>query len=125
MVAEVKSRVENDYLLIVSLGSTFSNEEYQLLVKRYCDEMVKSGLKKVIIDENNMEYAPSFFLQMDVVEFYSSEELPDDFNTWKVACVGPADFKVYFDFWEDAATKSGHDHRAFASIELAREFMRE
>ena len=120
----ISSRVEDDYLLILASGDIDSNEDYQLLLKRYCDDIVKSGLDKIIIDESKMQYAPSLALQMDIVEFYSSGELPEEFKTWKIACVGSEDFMMFFDFWADAAKRSGYDHSAFASMESAREFMR-
>ena len=120
----ISSRVENDYLLIVASGNIASNEDYQLLVKRYCNEIVKSGLDKIIIDESKVQYAPSLLLQIDIVEFYSSGELPEEFKTWKIACVGPVDFMMFYDFWADAAKRKGYDHSAFVSMESAREFIR-
>ena len=124
MNVTMSSRVENDYLLIVASGNIACKEDYQLLLKQYCDEIVKSGLDKIIIDESKVQYAPSLVLQTDIVEFYSSGELPEQFKTWKIACVGPEDFMIFYDFWADAAKRSGYDHRGFASMELACEFMR-
>lgn len=120
----ISSSVENDYLLIVAAGKIVFNEEYQLQVKGYCEAIVESGLDKIIIDERKVRYAPSLILQLDIVKFYSSRELPEELKTWKIACVGPKDSMIFFDFWADAAKRSGYDHRAFASMESAREFMR-
>ena len=123
MIEAISSKVEGDYLLIVASGKIVSNEEYRLLLKRYCDEIVQSGLKKIIIDETNVDYALSFFLQIDIVEFYSSGELPEEFSTWKIACVVPEDMSAYSDIWTDTAQRSGYDHQGFSSIESAREFL--
>ncbi len=123
MIEAISSRVEGDYLLIVASGKIVSNEEYRLLFKRYCDEIVQSGLKKIIIDETKVDYALSFLLQNDIVEFYSSGELPEEFSTWKIACVGREDMSTYSDFWADLAQRSGYDHQGFSSIESAREFL--
>jgi hypothetical protein len=123
MIEALSSKVEGDYLMIVAAGKIVSNEEYRLLLKRYCDEIVQSGLKKIIIDETNVDYAQSFFLQIDIVEFYSSGELPEEFSTWKIACVGREDMSAFSDFWVDVAQRSGYDHHGFSSIELAREFL--
>ncbi len=123
MIEAISSKVEGDYLLIVASGKIVSNEEYRLLFKRYCDEIVQSGLKKILIDETNVDYALSFLLQADIVEFYSSGELPEEFSTWKIACVVPEDMSVYSDFWADLAQRRGYDHRGFSSIESAREFL--
>ncbi len=123
MIEAISSKVEGDYQLIVASGKIVSNKEYRLLLKRYCDEIVQSGLKKIIIDETNVDYALSFFLQTDIVEFYSSGELPEEFSTWKIACVVPEDMSAYSDIWTDAAQRSGYDHQGFSSIELAREFL--
>ena len=125
MVEAISSRVESDYLLIVASANIVTNEEYRLLVKRYCDEILKSGLRKIIIDESNVEYAPSLLLHIDIVEFYASGELPEEFRTWKIACVGPADSMVFYDFWADVAERSGYDQLGFTSIESAREFLRQ
>ena len=91
MIEAISSRVESDYLLIVASGKIVSNEEYRSLVKRYCDEILQSGLKKIIIDETNVDYAVSLLLQADIVEFYSSGELPEEFSTWTIATVGRED----------------------------------
>ena len=123
MIEAISSRVEGDYLLIVASGKIVSNEEYRLLLKRYCDEIVQSGLKKILIDESNVDYARSLLLQMDIVEYYSSGELPEEFSTWKFACVVPEDMSAISDFWTDSAQRSGYDHQGFSSIELAREFL--
>ncbi len=123
MIEALSSKVEGDYLMIVASGKIVSNEEYRLLLKRYCDEIVQSGLKKTLIDESNMDYALSFLLQNDIVEFYSSGELPEEFSTWKIACVGREDMSAYCDFWADLAQRSGYDHQGFSSIESAREFL--
>ncbi len=123
MIEALSSKVEGDCLMIVAAGKIVSNEEYRLLLKRYCDEIVQSGLKKIIIDETNVDYAQSFLLQIDIVEFYSSEELPEEFSTWKFACVVREDMSEFSDFWVDVAQKSGYDHHGFSSIELAREYM--
>jgi len=123
MIEAISSRVERDYLLIVASGKIVSNEEYRLLLKRYCDEIVQSGLKKIIIDETHVDYALSFFLQTDIVEFYSSGELPEEFSTWRIACVVPEDMSAFSDFWTVEAQRSGYDHQGFSSIESAREFL--
>ena len=123
MIEALSSKIEGDYLMIVAAGKIVSNEEYRLLLKRYCDEIVQSGLKKTLIDESNMDYALSFLLQNDIVEFYSSGELPEEFSTWKIACVGREDMSAYSDFWADLAQRSGYDHHGFSSIESAREFL--
>ena len=85
MIEAITSRIESDYLLIVASGKIVTNEEYRLLLKRYCDEVLKSGLKKIIVDETNVDYAFSLLLQTDIVEFYSSGELPQEFSTWTFA----------------------------------------
>ena len=123
MIEAISSKVERDYLLIVASGKIVSNEEYRLFVKRYCDEIVQSGLKKIIIDETKVDYALSFLLQNDIVEFYSSGDLPEEFSTWKIACVGREDMSAFSDFWADLAQRSGYDHQGFSSIESAREFL--
>ena len=68
-------------------------------------------------------YAQSFLLQTDIVEFYESGELPDEFSTWTLVSVTPEGMSYIGDFWADTAKRSGYDHHAFASIELAREFL--
>ncbi len=123
MIEAISSRVESDYLLIVASAKIVSNEEYRVLVKRYCDEIVQSGLKKIIIDETNVAYTLSLLLQADIVEFYSSGELPEEFSTWKIATVGREDMTVFREFWADVAQTSGYSHQGFPTIELAREFL--
>ncbi len=123
MIEAISSKVEGDYLLIVASGKIVSNEEYRLLFKRYSDEIVQSGLKKIIIDETNVDYALSLLLQTDIVEFYSSGELPEEFSTWKIACVVREDMSAFSEFWADVAQRSGYEHHGFSSIELAREYM--
>ncbi len=123
MTVAISSRVESDYLLIVSSGKIDTIEEYRILLRRYCDEILASGFKKILINESSVNYAKSFFLQSDIVEFYSSGELPEEFSTWKIACVGPEDMSMYYDFWEMVAQNSGYDQHGFSSIESAREFL--
>ena len=123
MIEAITSRIESDYLLIVASGKIVTNEEYRLLLKRYCDEVLKSGLKKIIVDETNVDYAFSLLLQTDIVEFYSSGELPEEFSTWTFACVGPGDMSMYYDFWSDVAQRSGFNHHGFTSVKSAREFL--
>ena len=89
MIEAISSRIESDYLLIVASGNIVSNEEYRILLKRYCDEIAQSGLKTVIIDETNVDYAVSLLLQTEIVDFYESGELPEDFSTWTLVSVTP------------------------------------
>ena len=123
MIEAISSRVEGDYVLIVAFGKIVTNEEYRILLKRYCDEIVQSGLKKAIIAETNVDYIKSLLLQIDIVEFYASGELPEEFSTWTLACVEPEDMSALADFWAHEAKINGHDHHVFASIEQAREFL--
>ena len=123
MIEVISSRAEGGYLLIVASGKIVTNEEYRILLKRYCDEIAQSGLKKALIDETNVDYAQSFLLQTDIVEFYESGELPEEFSTWVLVSVAPKGMSFIGDFWADTAKRSGYDHHAFASIELAREFL--
>ena len=123
MIEAISSRVESDYVLIVASGKIVTNEEYRILLKRYCVEIAQAGLKKALIDETNVDYAQSFLLQTDIVDFYASGELPEEFNTWTLVVVAPKGKLFIGDFWADAAKRSGYDHHVFASIELAREFL--
>ncbi len=123
MIETISSRAEGGYLLIVASGKIVTNEEYRILLKRYCDEIAQSGLTKAIIDETNVDYTQSLLLQSDIVEFYASGELPEEFNTWILVVVAPKGKLFIGDFWADAAKRSGYDHHVFASIELAREFL--
>ena len=123
MIKAITSRIESNYLLIVASGRIVSSEEYRLLLKRYCDEVLKSGLKKIIVDETNVDYAFSLLLQTDIVKFYSSGELPEEFSTWTFACVGPEDMSAYYEFWSDVAQRSGYDQHWFTSVKSAREFL--
>ena len=123
MIEAITSQVEGDYLLIVASGKIVTNEEYRTLLKRYCDAIVKSGLKKALIDESKVDYAHSLLLQTDIVEFYESGELPEEFSTWKLASVVPEHMSLLVDFWADVARRSGYDQHGFTSIELAREFL--
>ncbi len=123
MIEAISSRVESDYLLIVASGRIVTDEEYRVLLKRYCDEIARSGLKTALIDETNVDYAVSLLLQTEIVDFYESGELPEDFSTWTLVSVAPEGMSLIGDFWADTAKRSGYDHHAFASIELAREFL--
>lgn len=123
MIESITSRAEGDYLLIVASGKIVSNKEYRSLLKRYCEEIATSGLTKVLIDERDVEYVPSFFPQVDIVRYYSSGELPEEFATWRLVCVGAPDAFDFYVFWESLAQRSGYDHWAFTSMDKAREFL--
>ena len=113
---------ENDYLLIESSGSIADIEEYQLHTKRHVDEIMKYGIKKIIVDESKIQWAKSLLLQSDIVDFYS-DELPEEMRFWKVACVVDSEFIDIVKFWEFKANQSGYNYKAYTSIEEARKFM--
>ena len=123
MIKHISSRPEGDYLLIVASAKIVSNKEYRSLLNRYCDEIAGSGLSKALIDERDVEYVPSFFPQVDIVRYYSSGELPEEFTDWKLVCVGRPDAYSFYVFWESLAQRNGYDHWAFASMDKAREFL--
>lgn len=116
--------VEDDILIIVASGRVYSIEEYQMMVKLYSDEIVKSGLSKIIIDERKVEYSPSIMLQVEVVNFYSSGELPKELASWKVAGIGAQESIPLFEFWAAFARSKGYDNWAFSSLSDAKSFMK-
>jgi hypothetical protein len=118
----VKSKLENDYLQIKGSRSVVDIEEYKLLVKRYCDEISKYGIKKIILDETRLQYAKSIVLQTGIVDFYS-KDYPES-SSWKVASVVNSDLIDFGKFWEQKAKQLGcYYHKAFTSIEEARKFI--
>jgi hypothetical protein len=121
MNATISSKTENDYLLIEASGRIDSLEEYKLLLRRYCDEIQKSGITKIIIVELNVQYSQSLKLQSDIVDSY--EELPHEMRYWKVACVVHSDLIETGKFWEFRSRQGGYNYKAFSSLEEANKFM--
>lgn len=116
--------VEGDILIIAASGRVYSIEEYRMMVKLYSDEIVKSGLSKIIIDEREVEYSPSIMLQVEVVNFYSSGEVPEELAAWKVVGVCADDSISLFEFWAAFARSKGYDNWAFSSLDEAKSFMK-
>ena len=120
---DITSRKENDYLVINATAKIDTDQQYQELVKQYCDEAVKNGSTKLIIDESKVDYAQSLLLQSEIVSFYSSGDLPGEFREWKIACIIQPGFMIYGEFWEKLAREKGFNQKAFTSMESARTFM--
>ena len=115
--------VEEDILIIEASGRVYSLQEYQMMVKLYSDEIIKSGLEKIIVDERKVEYSPSIMLQVEVVNFYSSGELPEELTSWKIAGIGAKESMPLFEFWAAFARSRGYKNWAFSSLKEAKHFM--
>lgn len=120
----ISATAEDDILIIVASGRVYSLEEYQMMVKLYSDEIIKSGLNKIIIDERKVEYSPNIMLQVEVVNFYSSGELPEELADWKIAGIGAEESMPLFEFWAAFARSKGYDNWAFSSLDDAKSFMK-
>jgi len=116
--------VDDDVLLIAASGRVYSLEEYQMMVKLYSDEIVKSDLCKIILDERQVEYSPNIMLQVEVINFYSSGELPEELSTRKVAGVCSEESMPLFEFWAAFARSKEYDNWAFSSLDDAKSFMK-
>jgi len=116
--------VDDDILLITASGRIYSLQEYKMMVMLYSDEIVKSGLCKIIIDERQVEYSPNIMLQVEVINFYSSGELPQELANWKVAGIGSEESMPLFEFWAAFARSKGYDNWAFSSLDDAKSFMK-
>ena len=110
MILALSSKIENDYLIVEASGSIADIEDYKLLAKRYCDEIMKYDIKKIIIDESKMKYPNSLVLQRDIVEHYSVGP-PEEFRFWKLACVVDRNMIEIAKFW-----KKGIDYRVRKGI---------
>ena len=119
----VTSKEESGYLLLKASGSIVNIEEYQLLVKRYLDEIDKYDIRNIIIDETKVRYEKSFLLQSDIINFFSNE-LPKEVKSWKVACVVDSQIEDVGKFWEYKAQKSGFNfYKVFTSIKEAKKYL--
>lgn len=124
MINTISTTREHDYLVIVASAKIVSNEEYQELVDRYATEIVHSQLQKVLIDETQVEYAPSLLLHSDIVSYYSREPASSDLvKTWQIACVGAPDADVFYEFWESIARNAGYNQKFFTTLEKARTYL--
>ena len=124
MKLTLSSKIENDYLIVEASGSIADIEEYKLIAKRYCTEIMKYDIKKIIIDESKMKYPNSLVLQSDIVKYYSVG-LPNELRFWKLACVVDRNMIDIAKFWEFKATESEYNHKAFESIEEAKAWISE
>lgn len=123
MIESIESVLEDGYVHITANASIVTSEEYRSLVKHYIAEIERSGLNKAIIDETKVKYAPSFLLQMDIVDFYSNEEISEKIRSWRVACIGPSESMLFFKFWEDLAQKAGYEQKACSSLGEAQNYL--
>lgn len=119
----ISSRVEDNYLLIKASGSIVEIKEYKMLQKRYYDEIMKFGYKKIIVDESEMLLPKSLMAQDELVEFFSNE-FPEEIKEWKLAAVMAEDYIIIAKYWEHQVNSNGYcGFKVFTSIEEARIYL--
>ena len=83
------------------------------------------GIKKVIVDESEMQYPdPSLLDVIEIAEFYSETFLPE-MKFLKLAVVVHSDIKPIAEFWEFQIKQKGYGFRVFSTMEEAKKFLRQ
>ena len=89
-------------------------------------EIIKNGIKKVIIDDLEIIYTPgvtSILRTAELVQFYY-QQLPDVIKTFKIVSIANQDIKEFAEFWETYAQNRGFDLRVFYTFEDALKFIK-
>ena len=98
MNVNITSKVEDDCHLMEVSGSIVNFEEYKQLTKRYYDEIIQYGKKKIIIDASRIEFPISLIMHSDLVNYYS-DEFPEEVKSWRIAVVADISTIEIGKFW--------------------------
>ena len=118
----ITSNIENDYLLIKASCRVNDLTDYNFLMNKFYEEIMKYEKRKVLVDMREVKYPVSPMLATDSVS-YVSKTFSNEIKVLKIAGVVSSNFKVIADFWEFQAIENGMDYKVFTSIEEAHNYM--
>lgn len=118
----ITSNIEDDYLLIKASCIVNDLTDYNFLMSKFHEEIIKYEKRKVLVDMREVKYPVSPILASDSVS-YISNTFPNEIRVLKIAGVVSSSFKVIADFWEFQAIENGMDYKVFTSIEEAHNYM--
>jgi hypothetical protein len=122
MDLSISSDPETDYLQIALAGAATDIEDMKLFVKRIYDEIMKHGIRKILLDYSKYQPPDPLIYQAQLVKFFP-EELSEEIRHWKVAIVMDSMYKRIADFWELFAKNRGYSYKVFYSLEEAQTYM--
>ena len=118
----ITSNIEDDYLLIKASCIVNDLTDYNFLMSKFYEEIMKYEKMKVLDDMREVKYPVSPILASDSVS-YISKTFPNEIRVLKIAGVVSSSFKVIADFWEFQAIENGMNYKVFTSIEEAHNYM--
>ena len=122
MSTTLSSELRPGYLLLVGSGEIMSLDQYRFFARQVSDEIRKFDRRKIILDERQVAYSPSFLLQCDSIDFYESD-LGEDATDWQICVVAGNDLLVLGEFWAQSSRDAGFPFRFFTSTEEAVAFL--
>lgn len=124
MEIKVSSRQENNYLLIKGEGVVHNFEEWAYFSKLLSEEIAKQDLKKIIIDELDMDFPDDLDALGKLVDFISTQ-LPPEIKFLHLVVVMKPIYKRVGDTWQTEIDKRGYPFRMTYSMEDARNMIHE
>lgn len=118
----ITSNIEDDYLLIKASCIVSDLTDYNFLMDKFYEEIMKYKKRKVLVDMREVKYPVSPMLASESVS-YVSKTFPDEIKVLKIAGVVSSNFKVIADFWEFQAIENGMNYKVFTSIEEAHNYL--
>ena len=118
----ITSNIENHYLLINASCIVNDLTDYNFLMSKLHEEIMKYEKMKVLVDMREVKYPVSLMLASESVS-YVCKTYPVESKVLKIAGVVSSYNKVIADFWEFQALENGMDYKVFTSIEEAHSYM--
>ena len=112
---------KSDYLLIKSKGTIETLEEHISLNKKEAELILKSNIRKVIVDESQTLYSSSYTGILNTAMLINEymESIPDQIKLFKIASIVKKEFLKEAYFWETYSRNRGYNVRIFFTIEDA------
>ncbi|MDO9376314.1 MAG: hypothetical protein Q7T76_17955 [Ferruginibacter sp.] len=118
MNATITAENKTNFLLIESQGDLLNTADLFEHCRIVFAEIAKHGLKKVLINEPQLNFPRGLFQYYDLVMQYVNN-FPPELRYLKLAVVMSKDYKEIADFWETVSVNHGFEFFTFDNYEEA------